>query len=766
MKRICLILILFVAIQPLPAQKVGLVLGGGGAKGIAHIGVIQALEENGIPIDYVTGTSIGAVIGGLYAMGYSPAEMLALIKSEEFNNWKNGTIEHQYSNFFQKPESTPEFLATSISLTDAKINPKKFIPTSLLDPIQMNFAFLQLCTQSTGQCKGDFDRLFIPFRSVAADVYNRKTYIFRKGDLGDAIRASMTFPFVFKAIRVDDNLLYDGGIYNNYPVKIMLDDFKPDVVLGCIVDNLGKQPDDYDMIGQLQNMIIHPANDTIPKGKGLQLKFDLKNTSLLAFNQADSVFKVGYDGAIAQMDSIKKMISKRTDPFTVNLKRNLYKSHTPYMRFRAIQINGVTDLQRDYILDVLKQDGSQYFTLEDFKVGYFKLLTGNKKIKEIIPHAIYQEADQSFKLVLDVEVDNSINLSIGANISSTVSNQLYLGVGYETLNDYSQSYMADAYLGKFLNSFTLTSRFNFNGNKMPQYFSLQFSTQNYNYFQDPKLFYQSDLPAYMKQLESYLKIRYGLPLFQNGKLEFSLGGAFMMDSYMIKKPVTYTYKSYDRSYYGFASICARFEQNTLNNKQYATSGFRRFLVAQSLSGVESYHYPDSVGSVQKPDVPLHYVQLSGGFEQYRSFNKHFLLGVRGEFIINNKRLLDNYISSIIQAPAFTPTPHSMTTFNEAFRSNRFVGVGILPIWNIMPSLFLRSEFYGFFPLQSLKDGPNMEALTVNSWSHIQYIAEVAMVYNLPITNISVYLNKYSFPRGNWNFGVNLGFMLLSKRFIE
>jgi NTE family protein len=766
MKRLILIVLLMSFLNPLSAQKVGLVLSGGGAKGVAHIGVIQAFEENGIPIDYITGTSIGAVIGGLYAMGYSPAEMLALIKSKEFDNWKSGTVEKKYLNFFRKPDPTPELLSTSISLKDSVINPRKLLPNSLLDPIQMNFAFLQLTAQSSALSQGDFDRLFVPYRSIAADVYSRKTHVFRKGDLGDAIRASMTFPFVFKAIRVDNRLLYDGGIYNNYPVNVMTSDFHPEITLGSIVDNMERKPDDYDMIGQLQNMIIHPSQDSIPQGQGLQMKFNLENTSLLAFNQADSVYKIGYEGALSHMDSIRKLITRRLDPFALNLKRNLFKSQLPFLRFRKIEINGVTELQREFILKVLKQDGTNYFTLEDFKVGYFKLLTGTSIIKEIIPHAVYQASDQSFKLVLDVEIDNSINIDLGVNLSSTVSNQLYLGVSYEALNEFSQIYSSEVYLGRFHNSFSLSSRFNFNGKNVPQYFTLQFTALNFNYFQDEKLFYQSDLPAYMKQYESFLKLRYGLPFHKDGKIEFSFGGAFLMDSYLQNKPAVYSAESYDRSIYGLGVLGIRMEQNSLNRKQYATSGYRQFLLGQSIYGRESYRYPDTVGNLAKSDKPLSYIQLSGGLERYFEFSTPFILGLKGEFVFNNKRALDNYTSTIIQAPAFAPTPHSKTVFNEGFRSNQYLGVGVLPIWKLLPLLQLRSEFYGFLPWQSIYKNQEMEAVTGRSWSNLQYLAEVALVYDLSFANISLYLNKYSYPSKNWNVGVNLGFLLFSRRFLE
>jgi NTE family protein len=765
MKRWSVLCFLLLFLPGLQAQKVGLVLSGGGAKGIAHIGMLQALEENGIPIDYISGTSIGAVVGGLYAMGYSPSEMLDLVKSEDFKNWRNGTVDNNNLDFFRRPDPTPEILMTSISLKDSVINAKKLLPNSLLNPVQLNFAFLKLCAQATGQCKGDFNNLFVPFRSVSSNVYNRTSYVFRNGDLGDAIRTSMTIPFVFKAIKVDGNLLYDGGIYNNYPVNVMKSDFHPDMMIGCVVDNLSKLPDDYDMMGQLKNMIMHSANDSVPAGKGIQLNLNMDEVALLDFDQVDAAYKIGYEGAMANMDSIKKLIRRRVDPFALSLRRQYYNSQTPVLRFSDVRINGVSDVQREFLLHLLNPHQVRYLTLEDFQTAYFKMLE-NSKIKEIIPHATYQESDDSFHLTLDVETNDNVDISIGANLSSSVSNQLYMGVNYQILNEYSQVYTAEMYMGRFLNAFNLNSKFNFNGRKLPQYLSLQFTTQYYNYYQDERLFFKSSLPSFINQLETYVKFRYGFPFLRNGKVELSLGGAYLLDTYAQSKLSSVTTNVNDLSNYGFGSFSARFEQNTLNVRQFPTMGFRRYLLSQFLSGMERFEYGDSTGQPAKTDKALNFMQLSGGLEFYKPIRRSIILGFKGDFVFNNKRTLDNYTSSIIQAPAFTPTPHSMTTFNEAFRADRFVAIGLLPIWNIRPNLYLRSEFYGFFPLQSLYDGLSGQALLESSWSHVENLSELALVYHLPVTNISVFLNHYSFPKGNWNFGLNVGFLLFPKRFIE
>lgn len=175
MKKVAvLVTFLLIVLQAADAQKVGLVLSGGGAKGAAHIGVIKALEENDIPIDYITGTSIGSIIGSLYAMGYSPDEMLELMLSEEFSYWQTGTVENEYKYYFKRPDPTPEFGHFSIDMTDSLQIKANFLPQSLINPIQMNQAFMALFSQATAKAGWNFDNLFVPFRCVASDIYSKK----------------------------------------------------------------------------------------------------------------------------------------------------------------------------------------------------------------------------------------------------------------------------------------------------------------------------------------------------------------------------------------------------------------------------------------------------------------------------------------------------------------------------------------------------------------------------------------------------------------
>lgn len=271
MRKITVIIALFLAaIQIVSAQKVGLVLSGGGAKGAAHIGVIKALEENNIPIDYITGTSIGAIIGSLYAMGYSPEEMLELMLSKEFSYWQTGTVEEQYTYYFKEPYPTPEFAHFSIDMSDSLQIKASFLPQSLINPIQMNQAFMALFSQATAKAGWNFDNLFVPFRCVASDIYTKKPIIFKNGDLGDAVRASMTFPFFFQPIWKDSIPLFDGGIYDNFPVGPMKDAFHPDFIFGSTVSGGNKKPSE-NPYNQIETMIMQKTDYEVPEEDGMMI---------------------------------------------------------------------------------------------------------------------------------------------------------------------------------------------------------------------------------------------------------------------------------------------------------------------------------------------------------------------------------------------------------------------------------------------------------------------------------------------------------------
>ena len=432
MKRILSILFTVICgLACLQAQTVGLVLSGGGAKGIAHIGIIKALEENNVPIDYVAGTSMGAIVGAWYAMGYTPDEMLDLILSEDFNLWSRGIFDKRYVYYFKKPDPTPEIVTFNVALQDSTKFEPHFLPNSLINPFPMNYAFMSIFAPYSAQCEGNFDNLFVPFRAVASDVYHKREVILRNGDLGDAVRASMSFPFVFKPIEIDSVLVYDGGIYNNFPVDVMKSDFNPDIIIGSIVAAKLDKPKEDDLMNQIENMVMQKSDYTLDPEDGILMRFNLSDVGLLDFPKARQIAKIGYDRTIAMMDSIKSRIPRELSQDTRQLQRMVFKSKTPDLVFDKVSVEGGNHQQREYIRRQF--DSDEPFSDEQAKAAYYKTISDGK-ISDLIPHARYDKESGMFNLDIKAKVHDQLAIGMGGFISSTSSNQIYIGAHYRTVS--------------------------------------------------------------------------------------------------------------------------------------------------------------------------------------------------------------------------------------------------------------------------------------------------------------------------------------------
>ena len=195
--------------------RVGLVLGGGGARGAAHIGVLKVLEEQRIPIDVIAGTSMGAVVGGLYASGMSASELEVLAGSLDWAAALNDQSNREFLSFRRKQDDSefPVDLELGLRGTDLVL-PQGVIQGQKLDLL------LRELTLHVSQIN-DFDQLPIPFRAVASDIERGDRYVIQRGDLANAIRASMSVPAVFTPVEIDGRLLVDGGITGNLPVDVM-----------------------------------------------------------------------------------------------------------------------------------------------------------------------------------------------------------------------------------------------------------------------------------------------------------------------------------------------------------------------------------------------------------------------------------------------------------------------------------------------------------------------------------------------------------------
>ena len=745
------------------SQKVGLVLSGGGAKGIAHIGIIKALEENGIPIDYVAGTSMGAIVGGMYAMGYSPDEMIEVIKSNDFKRWTTGEVETNYKYYFRNADSKPNFVEIPFNIhnIDSISLKSAVLPTNLVSPRQMNYAFLPFSSQANAVCGGDFDKLFIPFRCVASDIYNKESVVFRYGVLGDAIRASMTYPFMFKPITIDNRLLFDGGIFNNFPVDVMRKDFNPDFVIGSVVAHNPRRPDQRDIIMQIENMIMTRTNYNIPAKDGLMFKFETTNVRIFDFNKVDELVQMGYDSTMKHINEIKARVSRRVSAQEIDQRRKDFKGHFPELKFQRVIVQGVDSLQKRYVEQVFHYQ-NDVFTLKDFKEAYFKLISDDK-IMEVLPHAVFNSATGNFDLILNVKTQDHLKVLLGGNVSSSTSNQAYFGLSYQNLTDYAQTASIDAQFGKMYNGLSLGTRIEIPSQKS-WYMKLGIVWHKFNYFHIDQLFYndnESGTPDFT-QSEIYAKLSAGFPFTMRGRIEMGLGFGGIIDRYVQNRTLA---TQQDKSDFTLANAFAKIEGNTLNDKMYPTSGYSYFSSAQLFGGFEDFESGSNsaLNVFENKDL---WVQWRGKYDRYFSFSSRLTLGTYAEALLSTRKLVNNYTVSIIQAPAFQPTPYTRTVFNEAFCANQYAAIGLKPIYYLTKDLHLRGEAYWFIPYKRILSASDNSAYFSEPFSTSEFMAETSLVFNFKIASVAAYVNYFSSAQSQLNFGINIGFLLFNPKFTD
>ena len=180
-------------------------------------------------------------------------------------------------------------------------------------------------------------------------MVNKHKMVCSQGSLGDAIRASMTFPVVFQPIEMNGMYVYDGGIYDNFPVDVMRADFAPSIMIGVDVSAPEGTPRADDVMSQLEDLIMQNSNYELPDDEGIKLKLDLRAYNLLDFPKAQAIYKIGYDKAMSMMDSIKSRVTKRISAETLAHNRRVFKSKTPALTFGSVDVSGGTTAQNEYI---------------------------------------------------------------------------------------------------------------------------------------------------------------------------------------------------------------------------------------------------------------------------------------------------------------------------------------------------------------------------------------------------------------------------------
>ncbi|MDP2336680.1 MAG: patatin-like phospholipase family protein [Bacteroidota bacterium] len=761
MKKFFILLFLVpICLFEVQAQTVGLVLSGGGAKGLAHIAVIKALEENGIPIDFIAGTSMGAIVGGLYAAGYSPEEMEQLFKSEQFKFWYSGQIQKEYRYYYQLLEEDPSWFEIDLKKKEDKL--KILPPSNLIPQGQMDFAFMEIFSAATAISKGDFNKLFVPFLCIATEVNNNSEVILRKGDLGEAIRGSMTIPLLFKPIEIDGALLFDGGMVNNFPVKEMKSLFKPDIIIGHNVAIRHEKPDADNIMEQIAYLILQKTDYKIDPEDGILMESTLNNVDWFDFKKIDLIEQSACETVSKHIDSIKSRIIRRIDPKDLQQKRDLFNFKKPPLIFQHVQVEGAKDaMQRKFIIQSIRHQSNK-IDLKELKKEYFKLIADHQ-IKSLHPVSRFNPETGYYDLDLNVEPNYPMQVNFGGNISTRPINQGFLSVDYRMYKDRSYTFSANMYFGRFYSSIKTGARIDF-PSALPFYLAGYFTLDRLDYYSSTTEFVFEDVrPPYIIQNENNFRLEMGFPTNTHGKL--TLGGSYSnaRDKYYLTESVKITDTPDQTIFDGLTGVLCN-QTNSFNDKQYPTEGISSCLSLKYISGNEKNNPGTTSNNVSGKQYSHHFYLLKGCYDRYFKINNHVVLGWLAEGVYSNKKPFSNYVSTVLSAPSFNPIPHSKTIFMDNFHANKYVASGIKGIIKLSGQLHFRAEAYAFAPLSEIVETKNnMAVFKVEKFPNLKFMGSGALVYQSALGPISFSVNYYDKNQTRFFALFNVGYILFNRR---
>lgn len=429
MRKLLVFFLIIIAISAnAERKKVGLVLGGGGAKGAAHIGVLKVLEEAEIPIDYIAGTSIGAIIGGLYSVGYDAETLDSLVRRLNWSYLLSNNVPRGYRSF--RARDTEGKYVINFPYSFKK---KPGIPAGLISGQNILNLFSGL-TIGYHEMKS-FKDLPIPFYCVATNLVSEDYVVLEKGSLPLSMRSSMSIPGVFMPVEMDSMVLVDGGVLNNFPTNVVKD-MGAEIIIGVDLST-GKTPySEMNTISGLINTLTDITGkyeyEKNKKGLNLYLNPDLKGFQTMDFNTAamDSMYQRGVDVAQKHWDEIialKKEIYGDTIP-AKSADENQYRCYTPVdsLPLGTISITGVNPRTAQFIKDRIEIKEYTTITLKDIN-NAIAILDG----MDIFSTVTYQLSDQTpYNLTFILAEQQLSHLNIGIRFDSEEMASILLNTTY------------------------------------------------------------------------------------------------------------------------------------------------------------------------------------------------------------------------------------------------------------------------------------------------------------------------------------------------
>ncbi|MGI4864705.1 MAG: patatin-like phospholipase family protein [Janthinobacterium lividum] len=747
------------------AQKVGLVLSGGGAKGLAHVGVLKQLEANGIPVDYIIGTSMGAIIGAMYSSGYSPREIEQIVLSPEFQYWASGKQLQDKTFNYLTAEPDPSALRLGIAI-DSTLRAQ--VSANLVNDLNLNLALARLLAPADAEAGNDFNKLFVPFRCLAAEIFTRTQVIQKSGNLADAVRNSMTFPLAFRPIRnPDGRYLFDGAVFNNFPVDVMRKEFNPDIIIGVNVGDVAFKDYPYKKADELITTTLaflgtSVADTTSIARTGIYIQPNLLGLGAGDFAKVRELIGKGDTATQRKMALIRQRIGRRVDTLDLQRRRRAFQDAAPTPRFVQVKVQGLRPDQNGYAEKFFRRDGSTY-NLDDLEEGYYRL-AADDYFRNIYPRISYDPAKKGYVFAVDAQQNNNVAAEVGFALSTRPIDNLYFGIEFKYLRNLLYSTGANVSLGRFYNGAQGNFRINVPG-RTPFFIQPQITYNQWDYQNTGGVLGRDVLSTQVRQQDTKIGGQIGISPHYRSRVVLDVGAFYNVDNYSNTSEVNSADVLARTSFKGFTAAL-RFSRNSLNRKQYAIAG-RRYVV--SLRGVtgEEFYTPGTQ-SLLRDEASRHHdwLQLRAAYERYVPLKKDKQAwGYFGELVLSGQGRFLNYRSSLTSAPVFAPLVDSRTLFLDNYRSPRYVAVGLRYSQPLFGSFEWRSELYTHLNFDPLHDDNQLAALDAKL-SRPFLTGSTGIIFTTPVGPLAVHATYYDDPNHRFAIYGHLGYILFRSRALE
>ena len=703
------------------ADKVGLVLSGGGAKGVAHVGVIKALEDNDIPIDYVAGTSMGSIVGSLYSCGWTPDSMLNMMTSPDFLMWSMGVVPRERLSLVSMPEPTPEWGKISFGGDGSGNIASQVLPKSLISPTPMNMEFLKLYTPYTKACGGDFDNLFVPFRCVFSDVYKKHKVVCRKGSLGESVRGSMSFPLVYRSIVVDSILAFDGGIYDNFPVDVMREDVNPDFIIGVSVSKPDGKPKVDNMYSELEDLIIQNNDYSLDPEIGIKIQVPVTQFNVLSFNDAQEIYNIGYQTGLQWVDSIKSRLKARRPLAEVNERRAEFAAKVPEVAFKSVSTPGLTGRESEYLKSIFtsRERHTGQISMEDVEDAYYSVVSQGD-VEELLPE---MKGDD---LVLKATLKQPWRASAGGWLSTGVGSFIYAGVGYHSLKKNSLDALLSVWGGQSYMAVRLKGRIRLNSYN-PSYIFLEGTASKKKYYNTLPFFFSNHNIESFNSNMNFVKAGYEVGQGQSALLRASV--------------------AYGQQYkVNTGKVALEYLFDTLGERTFPVSGRKTHI---SLSGMKMTDTGSQTETSAAQEVWR--AKLDMLWNNYYSVSRNFNIGALAQGGISIGKRFSDRKADLMTSHEFMPLESMDYCYVPGLRSDDFMAFGAIPVWNIFQRIQLRGEAFAYTKFRE-------SAAWKAPFSKTEFLGRLSFVTSLPFASVSMSVS-YCTALHSWNYGVAIGWFV-------